>query len=429
MEKGRKVKIIGIVALVLGVLGLTIAFAALSKTLRINGSGNIDRANWDIHFKNVTFVSKSATAQTSGTPSPTNNEKGPTITGLNVTLKQPNDYVTYTADIKNEGDIDASIDVVTPPSLTDRQNELFTFKAEYTEEQSKGTKVIEHGDILRAGETKNITITFRYNDITDASKLPSSPEAINLTYSILYVQAFESSTTQAPSNPSSADTYNQGDEFCLNNDKECFYVLSDNGETVTALAKYNLLFGEKNWINPSDYSITNSEDISTSDPEYGIQSSKTVPNFNDMTISGVVAFSSCSADYNQNRVYGYWAETSGEHALKSSYGSDYPAWVFDSNSYLWTPVQNYQSYLRNTLGKTSVTATLLTYEQSLQNGCVSKDTACSGFITNTSFWFGTANTQGTVYGVDPLPNLSQDATCNSNYFGIRPVITINKSEI
>ncbi|MBQ9013821.1 MAG: hypothetical protein IJ094_09800, partial [Bacilli bacterium] len=173
MEKKRKIKVIAIVALVAGLLAITVAFAALSGTLKINGSGKMDPANWDIHFKNVTFVSKSETASTSGTPNPTNNEKGPTIEGLNVTLKQPNDYVTYTADIKNEGDIDAYIDVVTPPNLTDRENELFTFEAEYTDVQDKGSKLIEHGDMLRAGETKNITITFRYNDISDASKLPS----------------------------------------------------------------------------------------------------------------------------------------------------------------------------------------------------------------------------------------------------------------
>ena len=100
MEKQRKIKIIGIVALVVAVLGITIAFAALSRTLNVSGSGNIDRANWDIHFKNVTFLSKTQTASISGTPSPSNTDKGPTITGLNVTLKQPGDYVKYTADIK-----------------------------------------------------------------------------------------------------------------------------------------------------------------------------------------------------------------------------------------------------------------------------------------------------------------------------------------
>ena len=194
MERNRRLKIFGIVALVLGVLGLVVAFAAMSRVLKINGTGNVDRANWDIHFRNVTFLSKSETASISGDPEPSNTNKGVTITGLNVTLKQPGDYVTYTADIKNEGDIDAAIKLVTPPSLTERQNELFEFKAEYTDVQAKGSKVIQDGDILRAGDIKNITITFKYKDEVVASQLPSQAEAITLTYSILYEQLFEEST-------------------------------------------------------------------------------------------------------------------------------------------------------------------------------------------------------------------------------------------
>ena len=195
MEKQRKIKVLGIVALVLGLIGLTIAFAAMSRVLKINGTGNVDRANWDIHFRNVTFLSKSATASISGDPEPSNTNKGVTITGLNVTLKQPGDYVKYTADIKNEGDIDAAIKLVTPPSLTERQNELFEFKAEYTDVQAKGSKEIQDGDILRAGDIKNITITFKYKDEVVASELPSQAEGIDLTYSILYEQLFEETTT------------------------------------------------------------------------------------------------------------------------------------------------------------------------------------------------------------------------------------------
>lgn len=35
-------------------------------------------------------------------------------------------------------------------------------------------------------------------------------------------------------------TYKIGDKFCLNKDKECFYVIKDNGTTVDALAKQNI---------------------------------------------------------------------------------------------------------------------------------------------------------------------------------------------
>ena len=78
--------------------------------------------------------------------------------------------------------------MVTLPTLTARQNQLFEFTAEYTQTQANGTKTIAQGDYLASGAVKNITITFRYKNITDASLLPDEPEEINLSYSIQYVQ-------------------------------------------------------------------------------------------------------------------------------------------------------------------------------------------------------------------------------------------------
>ena len=37
------------------------------------------------------------------------------------------------------------------------------------------------------------------------------------------------------------ETYDFGDEFCI--DTECFYTITDNVDTLTAIAKYNLLVG------------------------------------------------------------------------------------------------------------------------------------------------------------------------------------------
>ena len=53
MEKTRKIKIISLCALLVAVLGLTVAFAALSQTLTIKGSAAVNAASWDIHFENT----------------------------------------------------------------------------------------------------------------------------------------------------------------------------------------------------------------------------------------------------------------------------------------------------------------------------------------------------------------------------------------
>ena len=182
MERERKFKIVALVAVIIAVIGLSIAFAAMSRTLNINGRGNVDPSNWDIYFTNLSQPTLKGEASVSGTP--TLATKGVTISNMNVTLKKPNDSVVYTVDIKNDGDIDAEIENLVLPTFTSAQQELFDFTVVYT---SNNTPV-SIGDTLAKGETKNVTITFKYKDITDESLLPSTAQQISLSYQIIYKQ-------------------------------------------------------------------------------------------------------------------------------------------------------------------------------------------------------------------------------------------------
>jgi anti-sigma28 factor (negative regulator of flagellin synthesis) len=53
MEKQRRIKILSLSAVIVAVLGLTVAFAALSTTLNIKGSAYLDAAKWGIKFQNL----------------------------------------------------------------------------------------------------------------------------------------------------------------------------------------------------------------------------------------------------------------------------------------------------------------------------------------------------------------------------------------
>ena len=59
MEKERRVKALSLVALLITIVGLTVAFAAMSRTLTINGTATMDTARWNIHFANITNNSNS----------------------------------------------------------------------------------------------------------------------------------------------------------------------------------------------------------------------------------------------------------------------------------------------------------------------------------------------------------------------------------
>ena len=103
MEKTRKVKIISLIVLVVMILCLTVAFAALSQTLTINGSAAVNTASWDIHFENLTLSEKTGTAEVSGTPQLT----GTAISGIDVSLNKPGDKIVYEFDLVNNGSIEA----------------------------------------------------------------------------------------------------------------------------------------------------------------------------------------------------------------------------------------------------------------------------------------------------------------------------------
>ena len=53
MERQRRIKILALIAMSVAVLGLTVAFAFISTSLKINGSGTFTGASWDVHFDNL----------------------------------------------------------------------------------------------------------------------------------------------------------------------------------------------------------------------------------------------------------------------------------------------------------------------------------------------------------------------------------------
>ena len=120
-NNSKKNTLIG--ALILGVAVMTVAFAALSTNLSINGTVSVADTSWNIHFQN--WAKDTAQTVTYGENTHQNTAEYPEVnqltqlisvanstkvTGINVTLNQPGDYVKYTFQIVNEGSIDASLD-------------------------------------------------------------------------------------------------------------------------------------------------------------------------------------------------------------------------------------------------------------------------------------------------------------------------------
>ena len=119
--------------------------------------------------------------------------------------------------------------------------------------------------------------------------------------------------------------------------------------------------------------------------------------------------------------------------LLSKYGTSYPANVFDSNSLLYAPVQNYKTYLKNTLGKTSVDARLITYDELISLGCTTNESltciSAPAWVYSTYYWTASVDSIGKVWFVSSYGGFAGYDFAYSGYFGLRPVITISKSDI
>ena len=216
MEKERKVKKLALVAVIVAVLGMTIAFAALSQTLNITGTSKMEPAEWDIEFDDISepiligsaktdypYDTATGGAKRNARKTAIVSDDRTEISDIRAILKKPGDEVRYTTSLKNWGTIDAEIASIEMPSLTDAQKEIFDFSVIYTADG----KEVSVGDVLPGwpsadAETCNgckqpITIKIRFKDITDASLLPEEAQSITLSYKINFVQSDKSTLYHA----------------------------------------------------------------------------------------------------------------------------------------------------------------------------------------------------------------------------------------
>ena len=103
-NKKRNTKLYVLIVLLL----ITIGFALLSTTLKIDGLINIDKNTWNIHFENVEITEGSVEATTV----PTSDNETTKEMQYAVLLKEPGDFYEFTVDIANDGSVDGMINLV-----------------------------------------------------------------------------------------------------------------------------------------------------------------------------------------------------------------------------------------------------------------------------------------------------------------------------
>ena len=217
MERNRKIKILSLVALIVAVLGLGVAFAALSSQLTINGSAKAQAGSWNIHFAKTLDMPTQTTGDASFTE-PTLSDTS--ILGFKATVTKPGDSVTYYFDIVNSGTVDALVDNYVFESgyqdcaatrVSDHPEcKLYDFNSDgvingsdysvikasikYGLYYTDNNKEIIAGDEIRAGETKHAKLVIEYfsgsifllPDGLQITSIKNTPITINYVQSNYY---------------------------------------------------------------------------------------------------------------------------------------------------------------------------------------------------------------------------------------------------
>ena len=166
--------IIAGLCMILVIMG--VGYAAFSSQLKISGTSNIT-SNWSVKITDIQSKVVNGTPTNASAPTHTD-----TTATFRTTLTSPGDTMQYDVTVSNEGDIDAKLDKITVPEST---NPAIGFEV----------SGIEEGSLLEAKQTATLTVTVKYNDVTEQ---PSDLTA-DLEVTLDYSQAPEGYVPPAPS--------------------------------------------------------------------------------------------------------------------------------------------------------------------------------------------------------------------------------------
>ncbi len=452
MKKNKKRNRIMLLLILL--LGITIGFAALATTLKINGNANITKNTWSVYWDEdsiaVTQGSKGDTI-----PDVVNGEDGSINTKVNwnVNLEVPGDFYEFTIDAANAGTLDAMITGITPTLPQDLPSYV-SYSVTYADGLEpaqyhllpKGTK--SGSTITPTTEKYKVRIEF-LNTITpeQMDAIPEGGLSLDFGYEVQYGQADDNARNKPVwilPNGKTANNLTVGDELCIKD--QCFNFIRYDGNDVVMLAKYNLKVGSFYSYNGS---WTKNGEYSVSESGYGKQAEESKGWEPGVPYKGTVKFS-------QEK---YWIDNPDEYGdgpLKPKYGSSYPADVYD-NDYVDAPyesnysvayyVNNYGQILEE-YGATISDVRLLTGSE-VENaniGCNPQNYTCpttgsSSFISNTSFWLGTMLNSTVPYAISSEGDYGRIYTDRqqgiyhmSGYmidynYGVRPVIVVEKNNL
>ncbi len=173
------------ILLIILILGLGIGYAYINSDININGTAQVNSANWDVHWANIQVTTGSVSAS-----SPTISN-GTTV-NYSVVLNTPGDYYEFTVDAVNGGTIDAMIDTISSKlngaTITTLPDYL-KYKVTYND----GVPLSENHQLLH-NTTETYKVKIEYRTDIEVNQLPATDQTLNLQFTVTYRQATDDST-------------------------------------------------------------------------------------------------------------------------------------------------------------------------------------------------------------------------------------------
>ena len=172
------------IILILLVVCLGMGYAYINSDLNINGTAQVNSANWDVHWANIQV--------TNGSVSGTNVVTAPTISNsttvnYSVILNTPGDYYEFTVDAVNGGSIDAMIDTI-DSKLNGATITTLPDYLKYTVTYSDGVALEANHQLLH-NTTETYKVRIEYRTDIELNQLPATNQTLSLQFTVTYRQA------------------------------------------------------------------------------------------------------------------------------------------------------------------------------------------------------------------------------------------------
>ena len=172
------------ILLIILVLGLGLGYAYINSDLNINGTAQVNSANWDVHWANIQVTNGSVSGANVVTAPTISNQ---TTVNYSIILDKPGDYYEFTVDAVNGGTIDAMIDSI-DSKLNGVTVEDIPDYLDYEITYSDGGKLSEN-HLLAANSTETYKVRIKYRDDIELNQIPASNQTLNLQFKVIYRQA------------------------------------------------------------------------------------------------------------------------------------------------------------------------------------------------------------------------------------------------